>query len=166
LWDTRNKILHGNTLEETRAREIAQLTIEITEAYDAFSKDNFLVPSSFRHLFTSKTLKQRTMKQDEDSMRCWLRSYREGVLTQNERMQQQAVAAKTFFLPRQHKGNSNSKPAGDTNLITFSHEDSTILTDDSDLSTSSETTDLGTLTSTDVSSGSSVRSIFSDRTQL
>ncbi len=81
LWDFRNGVLHGHTLEEQAAKERALLTNEITEAYETFHKYKFIVPSNFRYLFSSKTLQQR-LHQDYDSLQCWLWSYREAVETQ------------------------------------------------------------------------------------
>jgi hypothetical protein len=98
-WDTRNSILHGKTFEEQRAKEISLLATKISNAYAKYSENPFIVPSHLRSLFTSRTLIQR-LSQDIDSLQCWLRSYNEGVLTQQEHTRRSAEAAKKFFQPR------------------------------------------------------------------
>jgi hypothetical protein len=162
-WDTRNKILHGNTLADHQAKLITSLSIEITAAYEAFSKDPFIVPSTFCSIFTSKTLTQR-LHLDVDSMQCWLRSYKEGVLTQEENTRRQAAAARTFFLPRSKTKLSSQEvsSATSTNLSNVTQGNSMVLSVDSDETSFSDVTSLGTKTSIVDFTDSSIGSVTSD----
>jgi hypothetical protein len=53
VWDFRNGILHGHTLEEAAALEIDTATKEITEAYARYQKDPFIIPCHLSSLFTT-----------------------------------------------------------------------------------------------------------------
>ena len=99
IWEHRNGILHGTTIEEAKAKEAAALQSEITKAYEEYEVDNFIIPNHLRYLFTSRTLHHR-LNQDIDSMICWLRSYNEAKSTQKQTTQRYTEAAKKFFQPR------------------------------------------------------------------
>jgi hypothetical protein len=59
IWDNRNKIVHGYTLEETKAKEVEAAQKAITMAYEEYDKDHFIIPSHLHYLFTSRSLTQR-----------------------------------------------------------------------------------------------------------
>jgi hypothetical protein len=106
LWDYtsslrehRNGILHSHTIKETESRELEALQLQITTAYDEYSKDQFIIPSYLRSLFTSRSL-QHKLKIDIDSKKCWLRSVWEAKATQEESNCRYAETAKTFFTPK------------------------------------------------------------------
>jgi hypothetical protein len=73
LWVHCNGILHGHTIKETESRELEALQLQITTAYDEYSKDTFIIPNHQRFLFTSRSLQHR-LKMGIDSKKCWLRS--------------------------------------------------------------------------------------------
>jgi hypothetical protein len=102
LWECRNSILHGKNVEEAEMREKEALKQQISEAYEDYAKDPFSIPSHLRSLFTARSLNQR-LKQDMDSLKCWLRSVYEAKATQQASDQRYAEASKAFFQPRPKK---------------------------------------------------------------
>jgi hypothetical protein len=96
IWEYRNGLVHGRTIEEQAALQVTAVQTEITLAYEEYAKDPFIIPSHSRHLFTSRSLTQR-LQLDIDSMLCWLRSYRKAKLSQQDATKRQAEAAKHFF---------------------------------------------------------------------
>ncbi len=79
---------------------------------NSITKDQFIIPRHHSSLFTSKTLEQG-VKQDIDSMKCWLRSYEEAVATQKEASRRCAEALKHFFKPRRLPINNPQKLRND-----------------------------------------------------
>ncbi len=53
LWEHHNGIVHGNTVEETKATELKATQQVITAAYEEYKNDPFIVRSHLRYLFTS-----------------------------------------------------------------------------------------------------------------
>ena len=126
--------MHGRTIEEQQAKEICKAQTEIKLAYEEYAKDPFHIPSHSRYLFTSRSLTQR-LQLDIDSMQCWLRSYRETKLTQQDITRKYAEASKKFFQPR-HKpiltlppiegeATVQPQPKPDTNTSSTFSQDST-----------------------------------------
>jgi hypothetical protein len=111
LWEFRNGVMHGHTNEEIMVRESNAIASRIHLAYLNYQDDHFHVPNRWQSLFTSKTLDQQ-LKQDHDTLLCWLRSYDEAVALQRDSTQRFSDAAKTFFQPR--KGKSYSKKPSDS----------------------------------------------------
>jgi hypothetical protein len=99
MWEHRNEIAHGKTIEETKAKEVAAAQAAITTAYEEYHKDPFHTPSHLRHLFIMKPLHHRLL-QDIDSMQCWLRTYHEAKCTQQDSTCRQAEVARRFFQPK------------------------------------------------------------------
>jgi hypothetical protein len=109
LWEFRNGALHGFTVDEAAAKEFNVIATRIRLAYQLFEDDPFHVPSRWHSLFTSRTIDQR-LRQDYDTLQCWLRSYQEAVNLQLELTQQHSEAARIFFKPRTPKTSSKTHP--------------------------------------------------------
>ncbi len=107
LWEHRNRVLHGHTLADAMARELEEVKNEITEAYNDYKHDHFIIPSHFSSLFTSRSLKQR-LQLDMDSMQCWLCSFQEAKEIQQEAHRHYSESAKRFFQPRNSNSNVQS----------------------------------------------------------
>jgi hypothetical protein len=108
IWEYRNGVVHGRTIEEQAVLEITAVQTEMTFAYEEYAKDQLIIPSHSRHLFTSRSLTQR-LQLDIDSMLCWLRSYREAKLSQQVATKCQTEAAKHFFQPKGKHQQSTQK---------------------------------------------------------
>jgi hypothetical protein len=108
IWEYRNGVVHGTTIQEAKVKEMEAAQRAITLAYGEYTKDPFIIPSRLRYLFTSKSLAHR-LHQDIDAMHCWIRSYTEAKLTQKKYQQRYAEAAKKFFQPK-----NKTQPPTDT----------------------------------------------------
>jgi hypothetical protein len=69
LWEHRNGILHGHTIQVMETKELEAIRLQITAAYVKYSKDRFIISRYLSSLFTSWSLKQR-LSRDIDSMKC------------------------------------------------------------------------------------------------
>jgi hypothetical protein len=107
LWDFRNGILHGLTTEDTAEKEFNSIATWIRTAYHTYQEDPFHIPSRWRSLFISRTLDQH-LKQDIDTLNCWLRSYDEALASQRDSTLRHSEAAKNFFKPRRPQSSSAS----------------------------------------------------------
>jgi hypothetical protein len=111
IWTFRNGVIHGHSLAEAQQKIMEGLQKDITTAYEAYQKDPFIVSHQLSSLF-HKPL-QILLKKDKDSLTCWLRTYEEAVLHQQEFRRCQSEAAKNFFIPKSKQNTSrhrHSKP--------------------------------------------------------
>jgi hypothetical protein len=58
IWEYRNGIVHGRTIEEQAALEIKAAQTEISLAYEEYTYNHFIIPNHSHHLFTSRSLTQ------------------------------------------------------------------------------------------------------------
>jgi hypothetical protein len=56
LWEHRSGILQCCTIKEIEARELEALKLQITTAYEEYTKDHFIIPRYLSSLFTSHSL--------------------------------------------------------------------------------------------------------------
>lgn len=99
LWKYRCALLHGRTLEEGKALQIRHLASQVTAAYDAYKLDPHVIHYRVHHLF-DVPLHQR-LRQDKDSRKCFLSTFKRAKDAQDTTKKKMAVVAKTFFCPKQ-----------------------------------------------------------------
>jgi hypothetical protein len=73
LWQNRNQIVHGKTVEETVANQMSVLHERVTSLYRQHSKNPYYVLPRHEYLFTQRSLNYR-LGMSYDSINCWLRS--------------------------------------------------------------------------------------------
>jgi hypothetical protein len=71
LWQHRNEIVHGSTIEETVRLQMATLHDKVQQHFAAFVENPSYVLQ--RHQLTQKPLEAR-LKMSYDSIQCWIRS--------------------------------------------------------------------------------------------
>jgi hypothetical protein len=97
LWKFRCSLLHGHSQDEKNNKLTQQLQNR-TEGYSAFSANPYIVHHSSRHIFLVP-LEDR-LKQDFDSLQCFLHSYNLARKWQELLNVQHAKATAQFFFPR------------------------------------------------------------------
>jgi hypothetical protein len=98
LWKYRCALLHGRSMDEVHQKRTYHLKTQIEAAYVAFSEDLHIVHHSSRDIFLVP-LEER-LRQDIDSLQCFLRSYKLARLQQEQLNQSHKDAVAQFFLPR------------------------------------------------------------------
>jgi hypothetical protein len=98
LWSFWNGVVHGHTKAEGKTKRLAALSAEITQAYEQYHQDNFIISRHLSTLF-DKPLQYITQG-DIDFQTSWLRTYKEAVTTQQDFRHRQSIAAREFFKPR------------------------------------------------------------------
>jgi hypothetical protein len=98
LWKFQCSLLQGRSQDKTNRKLTQQLQNRITEAYRAFSANPHIFYHSSRHIFLVP-LEDR-LKQDFDSLQCFLHSYNLARQQQELLNVQHAKAAAQFFFPR------------------------------------------------------------------
>ncbi len=99
LWKFRNGIVHGTTAKEQAEKRLASLRAQVTEEYQLYEADPFIVSPQYNSLFLKKTLQDR-LKMSQDSLSSWLRSVKEAKQFQCVFRASLQKTAKRFFLPR------------------------------------------------------------------
>ncbi len=94
LWSFRNGVVHGHTIVEEKQKRLAALSVEITQAYEQYNQDNFIVSRHLSSLFENPV--QYITQGDIDFQTSWLRTYKEAVITQKEFRHGQSIAVKNF----------------------------------------------------------------------
>jgi hypothetical protein len=98
LWKFRCSLLHGQSQDKAHQKLIQQLQSRIIEACTAFLDNPHIVPHSSRNIFLVP-LEDR-LKQDVDSLQCFLRSYALAKQHQEQLNMLHTEAAAQFFFPR------------------------------------------------------------------
>jgi hypothetical protein len=98
LWKFRCSLLYGRSQDEQHQKLVHYLQTNITDAYTSFGKNPHIIHHSLRNIF-HVPLEDR-LKQDLDSMQCFLRSYNLAKQQQELSHAKQAKAAAQFFIPR------------------------------------------------------------------
>jgi hypothetical protein len=98
LWSFRNGVVHGHTIVEEKQKRLAALSVEITQAYEQYNQDTFIVSHHLSSLFDKPV--QYITQGDIDFQTSWLCTYKEAVITQKEFRHRQSIAAREFFKPR------------------------------------------------------------------
>jgi hypothetical protein len=99
MWNHRNQLVHGASVEENVTIIQAQLHSEVSGHYTAYEANpNYVLPCH-SYLFTSQTLAQR-LQYSHDNIRCWLGSVDEAkaILSfQQARLQETSRRVFRFF---------------------------------------------------------------------
>ena len=72
MWEHRNGILHGVTLEAQRRKHRETVIRQVEEVFQLYHRDPSIVLPQDRYLFTRQTKSQR-LKKDIDTLMGWLR---------------------------------------------------------------------------------------------
>lgn len=96
LWKFWNEVVHGATVEEQAARQLASLRHAITTHYQAFDTNPTIILPRLHFLFVSRSLEDR-LKGSYDTMATWLRSVEEALTVQQHQTAQQQALAQRFF---------------------------------------------------------------------
>jgi hypothetical protein len=99
LWQFRNGIVHGQTVEAAAELEYTRLKAAVTCEYAQFDTDPHVISAQFNALFTRRSLHER-LKMDRDSLSCWLRTVAEAKEHQRLFRSTLSEMAKRFFQPR------------------------------------------------------------------
>ena len=89
----------GTTAKEQAEKRLASLRAQVTEEYQLYEADPFIVSPQYNSLFLKKTLQDR-LKMSQDSLSSWLRSVKEAKQFQCVFRASLQKTAKRFFLPR------------------------------------------------------------------
>ena len=73
LWYFRRSLIHGRTVEESKQKIFLQLQVKVEAAYIAYSANLFVVDYATRNIFLVPL--PLRLRQDIDSLRCFLQSY-------------------------------------------------------------------------------------------
>ena len=71
VWECRNKVIHGDTRETSRAIRSALIREKASKAYDLYYEGHILLLAGDQYLFTKTPLNKR-LEKDDDSILCWL----------------------------------------------------------------------------------------------
>jgi hypothetical protein len=92
LWNFRNTIVHGATVEEQARKAITTLHEKVTGLYEDFNCNPDMVLSWHQELFTSRPLAQ-CLRSSYDTLSAWVRSVEEAIQVlnfQTERLREEA----------------------------------------------------------------------------
>jgi hypothetical protein len=82
LWNFRNTIVHGATVEEQARKAITTLHEKVTGLYEDFNRNPDMVLSWHQELFTSRPLAQ-CLRSSYDTLSAWVRSVEEAIQVLN-----------------------------------------------------------------------------------
>ncbi len=98
MWNNRNQILHGASMEENVHIIRSQLQEEMRAHYEAYNANDTYVLPRHSYLFTTRTLAQR-MQFSHDHITCWLRSVQEArAILSFQQAHQQETSSRVFNL--------------------------------------------------------------------
>jgi hypothetical protein len=149
LWNNRNEVVHGATVEEQAARQLTQLRNNITTMYHNYESNPAFILPRHHYLFTTRTLEDR-LKGSYDTMAAWLRTVEEAVQVLQYHNTLHQEASRQFFPPL---ANADHDSAESNSTYTY-HSSS------SDGTLSLEPTAATTLTSTSMFSAASSASVI------
>lgn len=99
LWQHRNGVVHGASIEEQAQRRLSLLRSQITQHYANFEANPNIVLARHRTLFTSKTMEER-LRASYDVIAAWLRSVDEALqVVQHQESQLRATSLNFFGNP-------------------------------------------------------------------
>lgn len=98
LWNFHCSLLHGRTKEEAYQHQLSDLQSQVAEAYAAYTLDQFIIKAGLQHIFLTPL--SQHLRQDIDSLRCFVATYRLGVQEQAQWTERQTALAKNFFFAR------------------------------------------------------------------
>jgi hypothetical protein len=93
-------MVHVIDYVEARHKQLQTLHQKVTQEYGLYKADPFIILRAQSHLFDRKSLSQ-CLRQDRDSLGCWLADVEEAKRVQQEFRARAVAAAKTFFVPHQ-----------------------------------------------------------------
>jgi hypothetical protein len=96
LWKLRNSIVHGSTIAERQEKILSDLRLRVTEEYNSYEQDPFIVSPQFNSLFRKKSLEDR-LRMGCDSLSSWLRSVKEAKVYQKVFRASMANSAEKYF---------------------------------------------------------------------
>ncbi len=85
IWKYRNSVVHGQAQQFYLSKTLSGLRKKVTALYSRFQSDPFMVPQARNFLF-NKPL-EATLAMDTESVRAWIRSVEEALLTREHREQ-------------------------------------------------------------------------------
>jgi hypothetical protein len=98
VWRCRCSLLHGLNQTEIHQKIVHKLQEQVKQAYQSYRTDPFIVNQAARQYFLVPL--EVRLKQDVDSLQCFLRSYSLAKEQQELCTQNQAQKAARFFFPR------------------------------------------------------------------
>jgi hypothetical protein len=139
LWQHRNGIVHGATVEEQALRKLQSVRERITTFYNSYSENHKIVLPRHKYLFHNRTLEER-LGASFDNMSAWIRSVEEAMLVlQHQEASHQADSQLIF---PHHPLETHSADSGTTYSL------SSIATSVSTTLATTTTMDTSTTTST------------------
>ncbi len=114
-WKNRNEVVHGATRSENMQRQRDELCRQVTEAYEQFQDDPFIVSATHNSLFRRKPLEDR-LKMGIDSLSAWLQSVKEARAYHKVFQATLQKAAKKFFVPRSSLPQSSTRSVKTDNI--------------------------------------------------
>jgi hypothetical protein len=98
VWELRNGVLHGVTIEESRAIQLELAQEKVAQAYNRYYGDPNIIRGRDAYLFTKKSLTERCMA-DRDTLLQWLRSVEVAMGIQDSIRTKASKNAAKYFLP-------------------------------------------------------------------
>jgi hypothetical protein len=118
IWKHRNNKVHGATIEDQKKKEKEELGTQVRAAYEDYTEDKFLIPRSMSYLFERHSLENK-LKEDRDTLRCWIKSVEEAKQIQNISMDRMRRNAEQFFTTKEESNNKQYilEPSWDDNSL-------------------------------------------------
>jgi hypothetical protein len=98
LWTYCCAFLHGQTEQEVALLKLQQSHNKVSQAYQAFLLDPFIIPNAMRPLLLTPL--EHRLNQDRDCLQSFLATYDLALKEQSILKWRQAKAASMFFFPR------------------------------------------------------------------
>jgi hypothetical protein len=77
IWKHRNGV---DNIAENKAKQLEALKEEISQAYQDYDTDHFIISRNLSSLFQQSL--DECMEQDIDTFRCWIQTFKEAKQTQ------------------------------------------------------------------------------------
>jgi hypothetical protein len=115
LWQYRNGIIYGHTIDQVRALALHDLSHQVHLAFDEYAADPFHIPLMWCHLFHG-TL-DSLLRSSRDAMQCWLHYFHEAALVQHVNFKDDRDIAGRYF----HQCRSSMRAMGLPQTIGINH---------------------------------------------
>ena len=98
IWECRNKILHGDTMEQRKTTKTKLIKDKVTDLYNLYYDGRLPLFARDQYLITKKPLEDR-LKGDNDMLMCWLRLLEAAMKAYEVQQAKSQKHADKFFQP-------------------------------------------------------------------
>ena len=161
MWQYRNEVVHGATVEEQAQWQIKSLKERITTLYQSHSENQNMLLPRHQYLFTQRTLAE-ILQSSYDYMSAWVRSVDEALLVLQHQEATQRDLAQMFFPHNLSESSSDGDSIYTYNTTNTHTSTSLASTATTDISTTNFTTATPTSITTGIYYNSDEEGTYSD----